>query len=351
MRGPSRPLVMGATLQPAANPVPVSIPGRLGRARSMTLVAVLAAAATGCVVRVDSDGFRLREEKRFTTKGHPTVQLATFDGAIVIRGWDRNEVSVEVEKRGRDKAAAEAIEVIAEQKGDVVRVEARKKELREERNYTIGWNGLSRSAKLVVSVPTGSDLVVRTGDGSIRVEHVKGRVELRSADGSVTGRELTGDVVAHTEDGAIKLEGIDGKCDVASDDGSIAVQGRFEGLRVSTEDGSVVVRASAGSTIDRGWNLSTGDGSLVLYVADGLGADVDAQTRDGSVRWDSGLAFARDDGERSRSSLRGRLGAGGPRLVMRTGDGTIRLRRLPGGTAPPPKPPNPPAPPDLPVER
>ncbi len=315
------------------------------------LVACLGAAAAGCVVRVDSDGFRLREEKRFTTRGHPTVQLATFDGAIVVRGWDRDEVSVEIEKRGRDKAAAEAIDVVSEQKGDVVRVEARKKELREDRGY--GWTGLSRSAKLVVSVPSGSDLLVRTGDGSIRVEHVKGRVELRSADGSVTGRELAGDVLAHTEDGSIKLEGIDGKCDVASNDGSIAVQGRFESLRVSTEDGSVVVRADAGSKIDRDWNLSTGDGSLVLYVADGLGAVVDARTGDGSVRLDSDLAFVRDGEDRSRSTLRGRLGAGGPRLVMRTGDGTIRLRRLAGGRTPPapPEPPAAPTPPELPVER
>ena len=204
----------------------------------------------------------------------------------------------------------------------------------------------------MVSVPSGSDLLVRTGDGSIRVEHVKGRIELRSGDGSVTGRELAGDVLAHTEDGSIKLEGIDGKCDVASNDGSIAVQGRLAGLRVSTEDGSVVVRADAGSKIDRDWNLSTGDGSLVLYVADGLGAEVDARTGDGSVRLDSDLAFARDDEERSRSTLRGRLGPGGPRLVMRTGDGTIRLRRLTGGNPPPPaEPPVPPTPPELPVER
>jgi DUF4097 and DUF4098 domain-containing protein YvlB len=342
---------MRAMPLPAAAPRPVSMPGRPASVAMAALLACLAAGAAGCVVRVDSDGFRLREEKRFTTKGHPTVQLATFDGAIVVRGWDRDEVSVDIEKRGRDKAAAEAIEVVSEQTGDVVRVEARKKELRDDRSYR--WNGMSRSAKLVVSVPSGSDLVVRTGDGSIRVEHVKGRLELKSADGSVTGRELAGDVLAHTEDGAIKLEGIDGRCDVASNDGSIAVQGRFEGLRVSTEDGSVVVRADAGSKIDRDWNLSTGDGSLVLYVADGLGADVDARTGDGSVRLDSDLAFARADDDRSRSTLRGRLGGGGPRLVMRTGDGTIRLRRLPGGPKPPlpPKPPTAPAPPDLPVER
>ena len=282
-----------------------------------------------------------------------TVQLATFDGAIVIRGWDRDEISVEIEKRGRDKAAAEAIEILASQKGDVVFVEARKKDLADGKTYQIGWSGVSRSAKLIVSVPTGSDLIVRTGDGSIRVDHVHGKLELRSSDGSVTGRDLAGDVVAHTDDGAIRLEGVDGKCDAASDDGSIAVQGRLDGLRVSTEDGSVVVRAAAGSKIARDWNLSTGDGSMVLYLADGLGADLDAEARDGSVKLDSGLVFAHESGDRSRGTVRGRLGAGGPRLVMRSGDGTIRLRRLPGGppAPPPPPPPHPPAPPDLPVER
>jgi Putative adhesin len=352
MRCPSRPIAMAATRQPAVSPRPVSIRTGVACVGRLALVAALAAGATGCVVRVDSDGFRLREEKRFTTKGRPTVQLATFDGAIVIRGWDRDEISVEIEKRGRDKAAAEAIEVVADQKGDVVHVEARKKDFGEDRSYGIGWNGVSRSAKLVVSVPTGSNLVVRTGDGSIRVEHVNGKVELRSGDGSVTGRDLVGDVVAHTEDGAIRLEGIDGKCDVASDDGSIAVQGRLEALRVSAEDGSVVVRASAGSRISRDWSLSTGDGSMTLYLADGLGADLDAQANDGSVKLDSGLSFERLAGDdHSRSSVRGRLGAGGPRLVLRSGDGTIRLRRLPGGPMPP-VPPVPPVPPaDLPVER
>jgi hypothetical protein len=318
---------------------------RLGR---IAVAVVVATSLAGCVVRVDSDGYREREEKRFATKGRPTVQLTTFDGAIVVRGWDRDEVSVEIEKRGRDKAAVKDIEVVANQKGDTVSVEARRKNSGDQRSYNIGWHGISRSARLVVSVPTGSNLIVRTGDGSIRVDHVDGRVELRSADGSVTGRDLSGDLVAHTEDGAIRLEDVDGRCDVASDDGSIAVQGRLDGLKVRTEDGSVVVRAGAGSKISRDWNLSTGDGSLVLYVTDALGASLDAEALDGSVKLDAGLTFARD-GDRSRNSLRGRLGDGGPRLMMRSGDGSIRLRRLPGSSVPP-HPPSPPSA-DAPVER
>jgi hypothetical protein len=307
----------------------------------------------GCVVRVDSDRYRQREEKRFTTKGRPTVQLATFDGAVEIRGWDRDEVSIEIEKRGRDKDAIETIEVVATQDGSTVRVEARKRGDPPKGSYQIGFlHSLSRSARLVASVPTGSDLVVRTGDGSIRVEHVSGKVELKSGDGSVKGFDLSGDVFAHTGDGSIEVEGLDGRCDLASDDGSIAVQGRLDTLRVRTDDGSVVVKALAGSTIARDWSLTTRDGSMVLYVPDRLGADVDAETRDGSVRYDDSLPFERAGRADARNVLRGRLGDGGPRLVMRTGDGSIRLRRLPGGLAPPAPglPPSPP-PTDVPVER
>jgi hypothetical protein len=338
MQGPSRTVEMSASILPCARAV---------------VATALAASLAGCVVRVDSDGYQEREEKRFTTKGRPAIQLGTFDGSIVVRGWDRDEVSVEVQKRARDKKAAQTIEVVSEQKGDTIRVEARRKDDSSD-GTSFSWHHISRSARLVVSVPTGSDLIVRTGDGSIRVEHVTGKVELRSSDGSVTGRDLAGDIVAHTEDGAIKLERVDGKCDVASDDGSINVQGRFDGLRVSTEDGGVVVRALPGSRVSRDWSLSTGDGSLVLYVPEAVAAELDAQTRDGSVKLDSGLPFARAGregrDEESRRTLRGRLGPGGPRLILRTGDGSIRLRRQPGGPMPPP-PPTPPPPPDTPVER
>src|SRR5215203_3376661 len=125
MRQPSRTVAMSRTLPSIATPAWRFVRGRSACLARVALLAALAAGATGCVVRVDTDGVRVREEKRFTTKGRPTVQLATFDGAIVVRGWDRDEISVEIEKRGRDKAAAEAIEVVADQKGDVVHVEAR----------------------------------------------------------------------------------------------------------------------------------------------------------------------------------------------------------------------------------
>ena len=95
-----------------------------------------------------------------------------------------------IEKRGRDKAAVDDIEIASEQNGNVISVEAKRKGT-AQRSYGIGvFHQMSLTARLVASIPTGSDLIIRTDDGSIRVEHVSGKVELRSADGSVTGRDL-----------------------------------------------------------------------------------------------------------------------------------------------------------------
>ena len=43
--------------------------------------------------------------------------------------------SVEVEKRGRDKAAVKDIEVVTNQKGDTVSVEARRKDTGDQGSY------------------------------------------------------------------------------------------------------------------------------------------------------------------------------------------------------------------------
>jgi hypothetical protein len=81
------------------------------------------------------------------------------------------------------------------------------------------------------------------------------------------------------------------------------------------------------------WEISTGDGSVTLFLPPNFDADVDAHTGDGSVRSeldvDGNDQLERDgDGNSnsSRRSLKGRLGAGGNTLRVRSGDGTIRLR-------------------------
>lgn len=291
-----------------------------------TVAAAVLLAGPGCVdiVGADLGKFVDRQEKRFATTGKPDVDLSTFDGSIEVRSWDRPEVLVVIEKRARDKTDADTIEVHAEQNGDKVTVDARVP--KGEGHWNIGWNN-SRSARLIVSVPAASNILAKSGDGSIDVEKISGTIDLRSGDGSIRARDLTGDLRAHTGDGSIKLEDVNGALDVDTGDGSIVAAGKFTSVRARSGDGSVTIHAAGGSTATADWTITTGDGSVTLELPDGFGGELDAHTGDGGIRIND-ISVSNVTGAIGKNSVRGTIGAGGRTVRLRTGDGSITLRRF-----------------------
>ena len=289
-------------------------------------IAVLVASpgCTDLVVGADLGKYVEREEKHFPTTGKADVTLSTFDGSIEVRPWDKTEVQVIVEKRARDKAMADEIDVRTEQSGNHIVVEVKPRK-GDNRGIHFGWNS-SRSAKLIVSMPPSSDLIARSGDGSIDVERIGGRVELRSGDGSIRARQVGGDVTAHSGDGSIRVEDVNGKLDVSTGDGSIVVGGKLSSVRARSGDGSVTVRAEAGSSAASDWDINTGDGSVVLELPEDFGAEIDAHTGDGGIRMHD-ITISDVSGEIRRNTVRGRIGAGGKLVRIRTGDGSITLKK------------------------
>jgi hypothetical protein len=292
-------------------------------------VALLACLCAACVINVGADDVVVREEKRFSVIGRPEVTLDTFDGSIQVRSWDRDEVFVEIDKRGPDREAIDAITVEASQEGSRIRVQARGP--RVTRHFVGIGNVSSPSASFLVSVPRQLTLNVRTADGSIAVAQVNGVVDVRSADGSITGDDLTGEISMSTEDGSVRVTDAEGSVVLNSGDGSIQVTGRLDTLRVRTGDGSVVIEAAEGSTMKSDWDVTTGDGSIVFRVPGGFNAEIDAHSDDGSVRAEQSLraeasgSLERVQREDGRESLRGRLGSGGHAVKLRSGDGSIRV--------------------------
>jgi hypothetical protein len=103
------------------------------------------------------------------------------------------------------------------------------------------------------------------------------------------------------------------------------VRGRFELLDLRTGDGGIEAEAEAGSKMGGAWSLRSGDGGITLRVPADLSADLDAHTGDGHITVDLPVTVA---GSISNSTVRGKLGAGGPPLRVQTGDGSIRLQKL-----------------------
>ena len=294
---------------------------------SLVRVGFLAAAcsAAACVVRVDSQAQILREEKRFVTRGTPELHLSTFDGSIEIRSADTSDVVVQIEKRGPTREAVEALTVTSSQEGSRVRVEV--KHPPEASLTTFGF-ARSASAKLIVTAPRRTNVVARTGDGSIHLQGVEGRVELRTGDGAIRVADVRGDLVLNTGDGAITVEGAEGRLDLDTGDGGVNVECKLAAVKMHTGDGSIVYRVEPGARMSEDWDISTGDGSVALYLPASFNADLHAHTGDGSIRTE--LASSAEGGEdrrRDKQTLRAQLGEGGRRLRVQTGDGSISLRR------------------------
>lgn len=309
--GPSsRPVKDGMTLHPAGS----------------ALVIGAALVTAGCTVTVDSHSEILREEKRFAVEGRADVRVTTFDGAIEVHGWDKPEVVIEIEKRGPTKGALEGLQILSNQKGQVIELEVKR-----PRSESFTGMGLHRSAyaRLIVNVPRETDIRARSGDGAIRVERIRGRIDLRTSDGSIRVSNAGGELTLDTSDGSVTVEGVEGKLAVDTGDGSVNIGGRLDALKVRTGDGSIVYRAEPATLMTEPWEIVTGDGGVTLYLPPDFGAELDAHTGDGTIRND--LAVERPDAERDRDAserrtLRGRIGAGGKVLRVRSGDGAIRLK-------------------------
>jgi DUF4097 and DUF4098 domain-containing protein YvlB len=296
--------------------------------RSVVLLAVVALA--GCEVNLNSEGIVSRETKRFDVVGIPEVTLETFDGAIEIHSWDRNEVEVEVERRAMEQRQVDDMIVTAEQDGNrvVVKVTRPRRGDDEFSGVQIGVH-FSPSARLRVAVPRNSQLTAVSGDGAITIEDVIGKIALTTNDGSIRATRVGGDLVARSGDGTIRMDRVEGSLDIETEDGSITLNATPSTLRARTADGTIRLEVGADSVMSGDWDVQTGDGSVILTLPSAFNGVLDAETRDGSVR--ANYPPLRDaervgeDRDERRRTLQATLGSGGRTLRVRTGDGSIRI--------------------------
>ena len=299
-------------------------------------VALFASTALGaCEVNLHTEGLTSRDVRTFKVTGAPDLVLETFDGAIEVHSWDRNEVEVEVEKRAMEQPLIDQMKVDVEQQGDRIVVRVTGPARADFRGVTIGMH-ISPTARVRVAVPRATNLEAKSGDGSIRVEALDGKLVLNTVDGSVTGVRVSGDIRIRTGDGSIRLDDVAGRLDLETDDGSIGIDARPTALHAKTGDGTIRITIDPDSAMAADWDVTTGDGSVILTLPSAFNAELDAETSDGAVRSEhpllrelagEGRRSGEDSDERRerRRSLRTKMGEGGKIFKVRTGDGNIRI--------------------------
>jgi DUF4097 and DUF4098 domain-containing protein YvlB len=241
--------------------------------------------------------------KTYTISGKPSLRVETSDANIRVTTWDQKTIEAKVVTT-RYKIGEGGIRVEEHQTGDSVEIEVHY----PHHGINIDWG--NHRVDITIQMPREGSVNLHTDDGKIDLSGLKGAMELRSGDGSET------------------LENVDGKLHATTGDGHIRASGRFDELDVKTGDGNLEVSAGAGSSLATGWKLQSGDGSVSLEVPANLAADVDLHTGDGHIDVDIPITT---EGRFRENEIHGKMNGGGNLLNIRTGDGSIHLKK--GGTA------------------
>jgi DUF4097 and DUF4098 domain-containing protein YvlB len=104
--------------------------------------------------------------------------------------------------------------------------------------------------------------------------------------------------------------------------GSIEIGDAGGTIDASTSGGSIRARLSRQPRADS--KLQTSGGGITVHVAPNVSLDVDAHTSGGDVASDLPVTIL---GKQNDSSLNGKLNGGGPKLVLRSSGGDIRLEK------------------------
>lgn len=291
---------------------------------------------------------------------HPggTIIIDADVGDIKVISGASN-VSVDVIRRAKTFSQSHANEIFKDydvnfaQEGNDVRIRARY----DHPTSWFHWN-TDLDVRFVVNVPSQYNVDLKTSGGDIDVSDLNGQAKVSTSGGDVSLGRIAGAVDAHTSGGDVSMAGSHASAMLSTSGGDIKVGDASGSLSVKTSGGSIDIRRAdgdlkahtSGGSIDIGdaggaidasssggsikarlfrqpradSKLSTSGGGITIHVAPNVALDIDAHTSGGDVASDIPVTIL---GKQNDSSLNGKLNGGGPKLVLRSSGGDIRLEK------------------------
>lgn len=227
----------------------------------------------------------------FVVEAGGTLYLDTDAGSIELESHDQDTVDITVELKDKN---SDNFSVKFSQNGNDVLVIGDKK-----KSFSFGRS----SGHFIVKVPRHYD------------------VDLKTHGGSITLSSLIGKVDAYTSGGSIGLSQIQGDVDMKTSGGSIRVDGLVGSINAHTSGGSISVQFSEQPTADS--KLTTSGGGITAYLIPTTAVDLFARTSGGSVASEFKVT-----GSTKRTKVEGTINGGGPKMVLKTSGGSVRVKEL-----------------------
>jgi DUF4097 and DUF4098 domain-containing protein YvlB len=299
---------------------------------------------------------------------HKTFNVA--EGGTLIRDTDLGDirvdpgaggVTIDVIRRAKTSSQSKANDLFKQfdlafgQEGNNVRVTGKY-------DHPFRWFdffGNDLDVKFVVTVPSRYNVQLGTSGGDIHVGDLNGEVRAKTSGGDLDLGHIAGVVDARTSGGDVNINGARAAVTLSTSGGDVSVGDAASTVNARTSGGDIEVKRVAGNltahtsggsitigeahgTIDASTSggsiqahltqrpagdstLKTSGGGITLTVASSVAIDVDAHTSGGDIETDVPVTLL---GKQSDSTLNGKLNGGGPRVVLRTSGGDIRLRKM-----------------------
>jgi DUF4097 and DUF4098 domain-containing protein YvlB len=298
-----------------------------------------------------------REYKGSTGPGGGKLRVTTLNGSIVIlaagtreedaktlvaqrRGFALTIPEMRVHPRPVVRVAPHVLAVPEVPEGAVVRGDVSGDFLATSGGGTYRIGRVTGNVKIlthsgeihVASAGAGADL--KSYGGDIRIGPVMGDLKARTLAGEIRAGAVTGSAVLETSGGDIRVESIGGTAGVRTGGGDIVLPGVRGSIDAETGGGDVRV-AVLSREIRGGASIRDSGGDVTLTLPSDFHGELELEVRDSDpeealIRSDfPEVAVTRQHGSQRAS---GTLNGGGPRIVVRTHSGTIRVRRGPAAS-------------------
>lgn len=215
--------------------------------------------------------------------GSGSLDLASANGVIDLRGAEQSDVRLRARVRGwgdtqeEARESARAVRIAVD--GGRVRAEG------PRRDGDAGW-----SVDFVGTLPRRYDVEIASQNGPLSLRDVTGRIDVESQNGPVDLVRLGGAVRARAANGPVTLE--------------------LAGTRLA----------------EPGIDVETRNGPLTVVVPRGIDARLDAGTRNGPISTDLDVEIQRASRHDVSGEIDATLGQGGATIRARTANGPLTIR-------------------------
>jgi DUF4097 and DUF4098 domain-containing protein YvlB len=162
--------------------------------------------------------------------------------------------------------------------------------------------------------------------GDVHMENVNGPIHLHTSVTDLDIASLPGDLTLNSDD--LRVTQSKGQIRVTTHSKDVDLSQVYGDTYVEDRDGRIAVEPAGTFAVE----AKNRKGDVEVTLPPNAGANVDGSTRNGDIITDFGLTVTGDESK----TVSGKIGTGGPRIVLSAENGDLHIKR--GSGAPPPPP-------------